>query len=460
MVALPTFQEVLAAAVADIIEHGFDSAERIERWTRELRAAAERSLISPISLEQQLRDALAATYRRMVDQGGLFKYSPGVERFTLEKVKPALRSELDRRIAASANLIKLNRTEAIEKTLRRFQGWSTSIPPGGVSAETRKDVKANVRKSLAQLPFAERRVIIDQSHKLTAALSEILASDGGAIACEWRSNYRQPGYDARPDHIERDGKFYLVRDSWAHRAGLVKKNRDGYYDEHEAVGQLPFCRCYAIWKYALSALPDDMLTAKGKAALASAQGQEEVRTARTGRADAVGDDLNVRERAVLEEAQRLDRLGYLKWLVGILSLHDRSLWHAQYDNETGEIELQSKFAREPIGEQIHIMLHEAGHRGQDVDATTYERFKRLHLNKLSSFLDMANQAHLADFRRSKKVDSIAAEVFAESYSRFCLGMKMPDELIEFWRARAEERPGVGYGAIRRRLDALREQFGV
>ena len=236
-----SFQEVLAAAIDDLLANGFDSMERIERWTRELRAAAERSLVSPASLEQQLRDGLAAIYRRMVDQGGILKFNQGVERFTLDKVKPALRAELDRRTMASANLIRLNRAESIEKTLRRFQGWSTSIPPGGVSGETRVEVKKTVRKSLASLPFEERRVLIDQGHKMTAAISEIIASDGGAIAGRWRSHWRQANYNYRPDHKERDEQVYLIRDSWAHAAGLVRKGSVGYYDEVTAVGQEPFC---------------------------------------------------------------------------------------------------------------------------------------------------------------------------------------------------------------------------
>ena len=37
-----TFPEVVAAAIEDIIENGFDSMERIQRWTREIRLAAER----------------------------------------------------------------------------------------------------------------------------------------------------------------------------------------------------------------------------------------------------------------------------------------------------------------------------------------------------------------------------------------------------------------------------------
>lgn len=274
-----SFQEVLSAAIDDLVENGFDSMERVARWTRELRAAAERSLISPASLEQTLREGLAGIYKRMVDQEGLLRYNPGVERFRLEQIKPKLRGELDRRIAASADLIKLNRQEAIEKTLRRFQGWSTSIPAGGTKQVDRREQKKAVRKSMASLPFEERRVLIDQGHKLTAAISEIVASDGGAIAGRWRSNWRQPGYDYRDAHKERDEKVYLIRDSWAHRAGLVKKGKPGYYDEITAAGEEPFCRCYVVWLYALRELPEEMLTAKGRTALA------DVRTVAAARTD-------------------------------------------------------------------------------------------------------------------------------------------------------------------------------
>lgn len=239
------FYSVLSAAIDDMLAHGFDDIERVNAWTRKIREAAERSLIRPESLEQRLRDALASRYRKLVDDGEIERYHEGIDRFTLDRIKPALRGELDRRIAASANLIKLNRTESVEKTLRRFQGWSTSLPPGGVSGESRAEVRTNVRASMKSLPFEERRVIIDQSHKLFGAINEIVASDGGAIAGRWRSNYRQPGYNYRPEHKERDNEIYLIRDSWAHRAGLVKKGGNPYVDEITAPGQEPFCRCLA-----------------------------------------------------------------------------------------------------------------------------------------------------------------------------------------------------------------------
>ena len=428
-----TFPEVVAAAIEDIIENGFDSMERIERWTREIRLAAERSLVSSASMEQQLRDALAAVYRKMIDQGGVLRFNPGVERFTLEKVKPALRNELDRRIMASANLIKLNRTEAVEKTLRRFQGWSTSIPAGGVTAEKKRDVRANVRKALTQLPFEERRVLIDQGAKLIAAINDIVATDGGAIAGFWVSHYKQQGYNFRPDHAERDSREnndqpFLVRDSWAHKAGLVKKGKLGYVDDVTAPATEPFCRCYYRYAYNLRDLPTEMLTAKGRAALANVQGQEEVRSARQARADSAGD--------VIEEATARDRLGYLRGIKTIKTIPDRDDWHAKYDPDEDEIELENKFFVQDRVAKLHVLLHEAGHRGQEVDPDFYEAFKRLGLNRESAFEAMANPVHMREFKKRGDVDGgYAAEVFAESYARWTLGLAIPGELERFWSER-------------------------
>lgn len=451
---LKDFQQVLTEAVNDMAEHGFDSVERVERWTRELRAAAERSLISEASLEQQLRDALASTYRRLIDRGEITRYQQGVERFTLEKVRPVLRAELDRRIAASANLIKLNRTEAIEKTLRRFQGWSTSVPPGGVPGEKKRDVKDNVRKSMASLPFEERRVLIDQGHKLIGAINEIVAADGGAIAGVWRSHWRRAGYDYREDHKERDGLIFLIRDSWADQAGYVKRGPKNtgpadrkaagfYYDDVEAVGQLPFCSCFMTFLYNLRDLPDDMVTARGREALAIAR--EQIARTDTARADSVPagldrvdvveEGLSAHDHAMLVEAGRLDRLGYLAGLTRIEMVPDRDEWNAEQITDGDKIRLQAKISRKPPADQVHIILHEAGHRGQDVDPETWEAFKRRHVASIPSFVAIANPVHLKDFARTKMVDGLAAEVFAESYARACLGLPMSPDLAEFWQER-------------------------
>lgn len=266
-----SYYEVLTEAINDMVENGFDSMERVQYWTMRLRQSISASLIPHSQMEEALRVALQTVYRRMVEQGGIVKFHPGVGRFTLEKVRPQLRAELDRRIMASANLIKLNRARAVEQTLQRFEGWATSIPKGGTDAAKKSQVKAEQRKALVQLPFEERRVIIDQSHKLTASISETLAKDGNALAALWHSHYRQPGYDYRVHHKERDGQVYLMRDTWALNDGLIKPGPAGYYDGITAAGEEVYCRCYIQWLYNLRDLPEEMLTAKGKAKLAEVQ---------------------------------------------------------------------------------------------------------------------------------------------------------------------------------------------
>lgn len=265
------YVSVLTAAIADLVENGYDSVERVSYWTRKIRDAAAKSMQAPAEMDRALRDALASVYRRMVENGRIAQFHQGVARFTLDKVRPQLRAELDRRILAAANLIKLNRQEAMEKTLRRFSGWATSIPKGGTDAAKRREVKDEIKKPLRQLSFVERRVLIDQGHKLVSSLNDILARDGGAIAAIWHSRWRQPGYDYREDHKERDGEVYLFRSSWAREKGLVKPGRAGYADDVTQPAEEPFCRCSYVYIYTLGKLPPDMLTAKGRAALAEAR---------------------------------------------------------------------------------------------------------------------------------------------------------------------------------------------
>ncbi len=261
---LNSFYEVITRAINDLAEHGYDSAERVAYWSDEIRRAAERTTKSAAQLAKMLRDALETVYRRLVEQGGVLRAAPGVARFTIEHVKPILRAELDRRIMASASLIKLNREEAIDKTIRRFQGWATSLPPGGSAEPEKAKARSDIRKSVAGLPFIERRVLIDQGHKLGASIAATVAEGGGAIAARWHSNYRQAGYDYRPDHKERDGDVYLLRESWAKAQGLVKAGPSGYSDEITQPAEEPFCRCRFEYLFHLRQLPDDMITARGK----------------------------------------------------------------------------------------------------------------------------------------------------------------------------------------------------
>jgi hypothetical protein len=259
-----SFLSVLTDAVTDMTDNGFDSPVRLAKWMRLLREAAIRQFDDLPVVEDMLRAALRSVYAKHVDGEQILRLHPGVEPFTLQQVKPKLRDELDKRIAASADLIKLNRAEAIEKTMARFAGWGSSIPAGGTAEPDKREAKATIKRGISGLPFIERRVVIDQGHKLTNAISTILADDAGAIAGVWHSHWRQPGYDYREDHKERDEQVYLVRGSWAHNDGLVKPGDVGFADSVTQPGEEPFCRCFWSWLYNIRDLPTDMLTEKGK----------------------------------------------------------------------------------------------------------------------------------------------------------------------------------------------------
>ena len=271
MAKKPTFSQVISAAVNDIADHGFDKPERMEKWLKAVREAAADALPSEARLEKMLREALIGRYKKLVDGGEIARLHPGVSKFTIKSLTPKMQDELAKFIMSSANLIKLNRRKAVDATLQRLAGWISSVPPGGTDQTNKRKTKEDVKKALSSLPFEERRVLIDQGHKLVGSINEVVANNTGAIAGIWHSHWRQPGYDYRDTHKDRDEHIYLIRDSWAHKAGLVKSGEMGFYGDTTKVAEETFCRCYMQWLYALRSLPTSMLTAKGKAALADAK---------------------------------------------------------------------------------------------------------------------------------------------------------------------------------------------
>lgn len=266
-----TVQEILTAAIADLEQYGFDSEERFSKWEALLREAIRAQMKSQAQIDAEMRRQLRSIYERLVERAQVLKYHPGVKKFNLATLAAHLHMNLEQRIMASAQLIRLNRDEMVNKTLRRFSGWLTSVPKGGSDTIDKRAVKEEIAKPLRQLPFAERRLLIDQSSKLNASISAVIAQDNGAIAAKWSSHWRQLNYNYREDHKERDGKVYLVKDSWAATQGLVKVGDAGWSDEITQPAEEPFCRCRWVYMYHLRQLPDSMLTAKGKEALTKAR---------------------------------------------------------------------------------------------------------------------------------------------------------------------------------------------
>lgn len=272
---MKTFTRTVREAVKFFLRNGYTSRQELEQWQSIIRQAAESE--TDDDYMSMVSDRLRKTYDLQVSKAGALERHKGLSRFTLNYMEPKLRSELDRRILASADLIKLNRTAAINKTVQRFSGWATSIPVqdyvgGGLSASSRSGIVANaqhIQKSAEQVDYEARRVMIDQSHKLIANIDNIIATGNNAIAAEWHSHWRQPGYDYREDHKERDKLVYLIRGNWAQKNGYVKAGPAGYLDEITQPGEEVFCRCYVTYLYNLRSIPEDMLTQKGRKFLES-----------------------------------------------------------------------------------------------------------------------------------------------------------------------------------------------
>lgn len=258
---MPSFSETIREAVNDFAEHGFDSEARLEEWMLRIRKAADAELVPEYQVEAQLKEALSTIYVRLIDKGGYIPRHPDIPRFTVDRVKPRLRQELTRTIFASANLIRLNRVRTIQETVQRFAGWASSVPPGGSDVVESRETQTMTRSALRQLAFEQRRVAIDQGNKLIGNLNRIIAVESGAIAMQWHQHYTR---NPRIDHTARDGKWFLIKDSWAYQQGLVKPGPDGFLDDVTKPGEEIFCRCSGTYFSTLRRLPSFMLTEKGK----------------------------------------------------------------------------------------------------------------------------------------------------------------------------------------------------
>lgn len=256
-----TLWQVIGDAVNFYLDNGFTNQQELLEWSRKISLAARRQLPP----EEPVKKHLETIYKRLVIGKSVANYVPkdGPSKLTVDKLKPEFRAELDRRIFMSANLIKLNREEAIEKTIQRFQGWVSAIPAGGARPTDRVKRKKEITHAMPKMNYITRRVAIDQGHKLAANIKYVFAMQGNPVAFIWHSNWRRPGYDYREDHKERDELIYLVRDSWAIKEGLIKPV-NGYYDEITAAGEEINCSCQVFPVYAPQKLPREFFTDKGR----------------------------------------------------------------------------------------------------------------------------------------------------------------------------------------------------
>lgn len=261
------FTRTVREAVKFFLRNGYTSREELERWQSIIRQAAESETADDYSA--MVSRNLTHAYDLQIGRAAALKRHPGISRFTINYLEPKLRTELDRRILASVDLIKLNRQKAIDTTLSRFSGWASSIPSADSIAltgiqGTMRETAAHIQKAAEKVDYEARRVMIDQNHKLIANIDNVIATSNNAIAAIWHSHWRRPNYDYREHHKERDLKTYLIRGNWAQKNGYVKAGPAGYLDEITQPGEEVFCQCYVTYIYNIRSIPEYMLTKKGQ----------------------------------------------------------------------------------------------------------------------------------------------------------------------------------------------------
>lgn len=221
---------------------------------------------------QSIRQSAIKRFRSIFSnfiRGGFLKYHKDLKKDSALRVKDKLQNEFDKRLTALSAVREFQNSDAIEKMLRSFSGWATSITP---ETKEQADVHRAIKiifSSMKQAANDQRDTLRDQGHKLENALSGVVAKEFGALAGVWHSRWREEGYKFRAAHKQLDEKIFLFSNTWATKHGMVKPGVDGWAHDHDAPGMLPNCKCSFRYIYSLKDLPEDMLTVRGKQALAA-----------------------------------------------------------------------------------------------------------------------------------------------------------------------------------------------
>ncbi|MGH7715521.1 MAG: hypothetical protein ACREML_05935 [Vulcanimicrobiaceae bacterium] len=260
-----SFRVLLRQAIRHFAAAGYSSESDLQTWIARLHEALDAEIGTDEGAHRLVAGVLEAVYEKDVSKRAVLRRIPGVLRYTLENVKPELRAELDRRIFAAADLIKINRRKRKAQTLQRFAGWVSSVPRAGSQAQHLRTVASQIAAPAQQAKWEARRLAVDQGHKLSAAVAHVVAQGNGAIAAIWHDRgEKDRSYHARPHHLARSGTLFLIRDSWAINQGLIRRGSRPYLDEIEQPAELPFCSCTAEYIVTPRELPQECVTARGR----------------------------------------------------------------------------------------------------------------------------------------------------------------------------------------------------
>ena len=269
-----TLKELIKKALDETSQNGWTPAS-IAFWANEFRKQASATVFNK-SPESVISPYLNNLFKKEITDNKLLERNPGIDRFTLERIKPQFRRILEDRIRANINLIVLERPASIEISTARFSGWLMSfdgkqakLPPAD-----ELPVFQNITKPmLDQKSYEHSRRAIDQGHKMIRAIDLTIAEQGGAIAAIWHAHKTTAYFTARPDHWKRDGEIYVFKNSDIADKGLVKKGPNVWLEDiPDPPALLINCVCYWEFIYSVSTLAKlapDRITQKGRDLLAT-----------------------------------------------------------------------------------------------------------------------------------------------------------------------------------------------
>ena len=185
-----------------------------------------------------------------------------------DRLRPKIISRYNWCIENYRQQSKLYFDEQLSQFHNLLVNFLKQVPNGGTKDKLSKSKITEIKRELRYLTKWSQLFYICKATSLSAEINHVFALEGGAIAAIWRSRWRRPNYDDRESHKELDGKIFALKDNWAIARGLMNKG-DGYAEDMIQPAQEPFCSC--SWQYVigLSALPDEMLTDKGRELLKS-----------------------------------------------------------------------------------------------------------------------------------------------------------------------------------------------
>lgn len=278
--------ELLKKRVDELLKKNYNqtlSAKEVDQLLSEFENLNRKELEKYLKeLEPSIRRMMKNQYTQLIKSGNL---KITLRPYSWDDMTPKIKKQLKNATENTLSYIKGQDEQFIQKIKQEFRNWGTlpSKETRGINEkQAKKKFNENVLEGKTEeLTAYQEFIMLDQTRKFAATINRLEAEEGGAFAFEWdiRGDKRVVGNPTgiypkgnakHGNHWERDGKLYLLRDSWAVKKGYVKAG-NGVIFADEIPDGMPSvavgCRCLAHYVFTLHSIPEEykfILTKEGK----------------------------------------------------------------------------------------------------------------------------------------------------------------------------------------------------